>query len=48
VLSMLAVTDVTNACVRAAVDGDWPDLEDALLYESAHRGRRSHRDPQPH
>lgn len=35
VLSMLAVTAVTDACVRAAVDGDWPDLEDAIVYHSA-------------
>jgi predicted nucleic acid-binding protein len=34
-LSMLAVIDVTDAAVRAAVESDWPDLEDAIIYQSA-------------
>jgi len=35
VLSMLAVADVTADCVHTAVNSGWPDLEDAIVYESA-------------
>ena len=35
VLSILAVADLTADCVRAAFDSGWPDLEDAIVYESA-------------
>ncbi len=34
-LSMLTVLDVTEPCIRRAIDSAWPDLEDAIVYQSA-------------